>query len=563
MSDRQRPGRERHHRLADLLLKHDGFLAFSLTALLAVAFLRFVSIPRIESWLLVGVGGGAVVPLINAYRRQHDLKHRISMASSLRGANFSGLQLASQYMRSRNLQKAKFSRANLSRADLTDADLYDARFVATRMANAYLGGANCVKTTFYRSQLMRANLDEIRTGEGTSFDSADLRNAKLRNADLRGATFKGADLRGATFEESVLRPDALELATTDASTILPDGRPAEPNNLESLDLRASFQRVVQLQGPNVVRSATFGLGMALAVTASISAAGGPGRPGMFDQVALPNPTRTASSADVAERVTVTGVPTDIDADADSNRDVGGNTDAGSDSAGADTDGTDTAVADAAAAGGDSAPVDLPGQPIGVADSAETPGSLPPLSQTGAASLVGVDGDDGTSPTETESESETESAERTDDEPSGSTGPAEPESSSESSPQTSPPTTDLSEAPLTEAVGTPGLPALVGAPSTGSPNQTAAVELSLTMESTGGTSSANYVSTSAQGTVLVSPQSPQVIDLSADGIITIEMSPESDTAIATCAISIDGAEQVARSGFPGQTISCEIDLSNRP
>lgn len=121
-------------------------------------------------------------------------------SSNLPGAQFQGARLPGAYFGYCNLRGANFERADLRQAHFREADLSAANF-----AGANLSGAN-----FARAIL-----------PGCSFTAADLSDANFWGADLRGADFAGAKLANccltaALVDESTGLPDAVDIETTGA-----------------------------------------------------------------------------------------------------------------------------------------------------------------------------------------------------------------------------------------------------------------------------------------------------------------------------------------------------------
>jgi uncharacterized protein YjbI with pentapeptide repeats len=147
--------------------------------------------------------------LSNANLRDAYLAH-----SNLEGANLQKADLEGDNLEGANLQNADLSRANLEGASLEGAQLSGSRlnFAQLELANlggaildnvqftnadlreAYLGGANLLRSNLQHAVLQNANLEEA------DLTDADLRDANLKGANLTGTIMTGAKLHGVEIE---------------------------------------------------------------------------------------------------------------------------------------------------------------------------------------------------------------------------------------------------------------------------------------------------------------------------------------------------------------------------
>jgi len=109
-----------------------------------------------------------------------------------------------------DLRQANLRGLDLSRADLRGADLRGAQLRSAKLLNANLSQANLTRANLSYALLIQANIS------GTRFRFADLSYATLQEATAtQSADFSGARLEG---------------------TILPDGRVAQPRDIEPATL---------------------------------------------------------------------------------------------------------------------------------------------------------------------------------------------------------------------------------------------------------------------------------------------------------------------------------------
>ena len=109
--------------------------------------------------------------------------------ADLRGANLRGANLCCANLSGANLSDANLRGANLSDADLSDADLRGANLSGANLSDANLRGANLCDADLCDADLRCANLC------GANLRGANLSGADLRGANLCGANLSDADLR--------------------------------------------------------------------------------------------------------------------------------------------------------------------------------------------------------------------------------------------------------------------------------------------------------------------------------------------------------------------------------
>ena len=108
-------------------------------------------------------------------------------------------------------------------ADLRDADLRDANLRGTNLRDANLYGASLRDANLRGTNLRDASLS-----------GADLRGADLRDADLRGTSLRGADLRGAYLYGANLTDEQLRPIIADLWFILSQARREVPAMVTAL-----------------------------------------------------------------------------------------------------------------------------------------------------------------------------------------------------------------------------------------------------------------------------------------------------------------------------------------
>lgn len=121
-------------------------------------------------------------------------------------------------LRGLNLRFLRGTDAYLVKADLGQARLEGADLRGAKLDQAVLTGARAQGADLRNAQLVGAMLD------GADLRATDLRGGDLRIADLFDARLDGADLRGANLEDAqFLRPEQLQAARTDRTTVMPSG----------------------------------------------------------------------------------------------------------------------------------------------------------------------------------------------------------------------------------------------------------------------------------------------------------------------------------------------------
>ncbi len=193
-----------------------------------------------------GWGGGWLGPrLPGLYRYQGaNLRGAGLEEADLAGAGLAGADLVHAVLRRTRLAGADLRGADLRHADLTGADLLGADLAGATLVGADLTGADLSRadlsgavldlagvcgTRFVRSRLRHAQLDHVAgcppaaadstAAAAPNFSGADLRGAQLYEADLRGGRFTRVRLDGRTsFDEADLgdaRFDHVELPASD------------------------------------------------------------------------------------------------------------------------------------------------------------------------------------------------------------------------------------------------------------------------------------------------------------------------------------------------------------
>ena len=481
-------------------------------------------------WAIVAAGLPVAIEVVKqsrtAWRRRHDQQREISMAELPR-ADLSRRALASSYLRGRDLTSAKLVMTDLHHADLTGAVLDDARLRKANLSYADLTEASCRSTSFFRARLVEANLDGI-DGREASFQEADLRHASLVGADLGGVGFDGADVRGANFARSVMAPNALAEATTDAATVLPDGRPATGVGRPTIaGWRASMVRAARLGLWELVRPIAVGL-TGVAVIAGVAGASELSLEVSLLEMAGPDGGVEAPRSDLfgrlssGDRSSRATTPTRTAAVAPS--------EGASSTADVDPD----AVAPTADDGGD--------RPIGDGE----PGSsaagigelpLPDLAPPTVGPTTTTPSPDPSEPVPSSTRPAT-----------GSTDPTTPDVA-EAAAATEPSLEEVVETP-TEAPG----------PDPGAAQVLAGLQIVVTSES--GPSTVTLQSLLGDGAFVVTGR--QVLDLDGEptGPIQVEVVPGDGATVASCSIVIDGVEVAFRRGFDGEAIGCQVDLDRQ-
>ncbi|MEO3860109.1 pentapeptide repeat-containing protein [Acrocarpospora sp. B8E8] len=167
--------------------------------------------------------------ILNALRTQSDLT-----GADLRDRDLEAVSLRGRQLRDADLTAAQLSDADLSRARLTDALLVKSNFAKAKLENADLSHAEITCAGFSGANLRGANLSDVTMDVSVvdgkaaldenigipfqgpcsledddiwstvDFQSADLRDATLKNADLRRASFCDANLRGVDLSQAHL-----------------------------------------------------------------------------------------------------------------------------------------------------------------------------------------------------------------------------------------------------------------------------------------------------------------------------------------------------------------------
>lgn len=401
-----------------------------------------------------------------------------------------------------SLRGRDLAAAKLVRADLANADLTGATLDDARLRRADLAGAVLVDTHCQGANFFQARLPEANLdgaqASGASFEGADLRHASLVEADLVGADFTGADVRGANFAGALLDADALDDATLDAGTVLPDGRSAFPSRWPSSDAWRA----------SMVRASRLGL-WNLVRPAAVGLAGA--------AVATGGAVVSAESFEVAFLEQARG---DRVAESRSARpDLFPPVPGGGSSTTRPTPASSTAAADVGSSpdAGPSLDDEL--------DLVEV--SIP---EPVGAALVGADpADDAATDRVVESMDDTGSDDAQSD-----------------------PTGDLNAveaAPLEVTVGSDAFQ--LGQP-----------RLVVAVESEGGPAEVSV--RSALGRIDLDIDGADRLDLGAidGGVVGVEVRPIDPSTVVVCAISVAGTEQALRRGFPGESITCLLDLDRQ-
>jgi uncharacterized protein YjbI with pentapeptide repeats len=130
----------------------------------------------------------------------------VQVSNEPRELDLSGRDLRGARIRNATLANAVFAGADLEGADMSGSDFRGANF-----KNAVLSGAQLSNSNLLGANLAKADLT------GANLVGATLIGADLSDAELGGAEFAHANLLSA-----ILRPQQLEGASYDATTILPD-----------------------------------------------------------------------------------------------------------------------------------------------------------------------------------------------------------------------------------------------------------------------------------------------------------------------------------------------------
>ena len=139
-------------------------------------------------------------------------------AFSLKGIDFTNVDLDGATIRNCDLSGADFLGASLNEADLTGSHFTGARFFRTRISNSTLTHCDFAGVNFYAT-----------TMEGSDFDASNLTGAKLLECQLKGTDFVNADLGGTEFPLS--KP--WEARLYESQALGEDTRPSFP--LESIE----------------------------------------------------------------------------------------------------------------------------------------------------------------------------------------------------------------------------------------------------------------------------------------------------------------------------------------
>ena len=126
--------------------------------------------------------------VLEAIRRDANLRDADLRGADLRDANLSGADLRCANLRDADLRGANLSDANLSDADLSDADLRGANLSGANLSCANLRGADLSGANLSGADLRGADL------RGANLSDANLRCADLSDANLSGANLRDADL---------------------------------------------------------------------------------------------------------------------------------------------------------------------------------------------------------------------------------------------------------------------------------------------------------------------------------------------------------------------------------
>ena len=196
----------------------------------------------------------AGVTVWNDWRVEHPFT-RIN----LRGADLTGMNLASINLEEADLSDAKLADANLEQARLVNADFSAANLEGTRLT-----GTDLTHACFRRANLDSADLrgifnyfNRIDDSGGANFEAATLREANLLHTDLSESNFTDADLSQARLFKADLRQ------TTFVRAKLNQARANEANftaaNLELADLAdadvvGSVFRQANLRKANLARA---------------------------------------------------------------------------------------------------------------------------------------------------------------------------------------------------------------------------------------------------------------------------------------------------------------------
>ncbi len=129
--------------------------------------------------------------------------------TNLKGANLQGAVLAHATLRNTNLEGADLSGANLGGAHIDGANLTGCRMVETVLSKAELS-----HVSFSGVHLEKAQLHEIKFGDGVDFGGViahelllfelDLRPVRMAGADLSRSALYEVDARGVCFDEAVM-----------------------------------------------------------------------------------------------------------------------------------------------------------------------------------------------------------------------------------------------------------------------------------------------------------------------------------------------------------------------
>jgi len=143
----------------------------------------------------------------------------------LDGAGFNGTALDGC-----GLEEARLDRASFERCILTGCRLARADFSGAALHDTLLDGCTGAGTRF-----AGADLDRLRSGEGTALPGADFAGASLNGACLRLSAFPGASLRGCRMDDAVV--EACDLRGADLRGVRARRARLRRSDLEGARLR--------------------------------------------------------------------------------------------------------------------------------------------------------------------------------------------------------------------------------------------------------------------------------------------------------------------------------------
>lgn len=523
----------------------------ALVATLGVLAVVELTVASIGLWMWLA-GGAPIVAYAaersyQSWRRRRNDKNHVSTILSLEGQDLSNLDLTEIKLFERDdMATLTCQHSNLRHAVLVRADLPRASFKQSDLSYANLSGANCEEAKFYRTRLFEATFDQAQASAArfedadlrhssfkaakllnARFDNADLRNASFADARLINARFDGADVRGADFTGSTLEPDALVDAICDSETNVPSD--CDTGKIRSQPgLMSSLQDGLQSAAEFSARPIMFAAGWAFVVVAAAFMAG------QVEPITYEIAAERLAPASDGSRSTAGAARarSSVEEPQSAAELVGERTEvAEASAADASSDADSSSAADSGLATADA--------PVPSASGAEAPSTENQASTQSTAQATST-----AQPTSTPAATTTTQAPTT----AATTQPAQPES------------TELPEPALTE-VSEVAPPLLEG--STVPPTAAATAGVNLTIGSEGGASSASYSSDVGNGGPFVANDQTVPFSIEATtGIVTVSVTPDDAATVAFCAIDVGTGGRNENRGFPGQAVTCTLDLDDQ-